>query len=172
VALMNGANEYNAKSPPGAVLARRLSALSHAVDRVRVRPRVDVRRALLFCGAIAMGLGFVAVVFGWYGASHSAYLFQEIPYLISGGLLGVALVTGGGFLFFSAWLVRMIEENRRHADRVARTLDQVDRTLIAVATEAAAAATATFTSRRTNGGPKPMSTATGRGEHGLNGDRH
>ena len=43
----------------------------------------------------------LAIIFGWYGAAHSAYLFQEIPYLISGGLLGVALVAGGGFLFFA-----------------------------------------------------------------------
>lgn len=121
-------------------VSNRLAALSRAVDGVRARPRLDVRQVMLFTGAIAMGLGLVAIVLGWYGASHSAYLFQEIPYLISGGLLGVALVSGGGFLFFAAWFVRMIEENRRHASRVAQTLDNVDRALTAIASEAAAAA--------------------------------
>ena len=58
----------------------------------------------------------------------------------SGGLLGVALVAGGGFLFFAAWLVRLIEDNRRYSARVAQTLDRVDRALAAIATDAAAAA--------------------------------
>jgi len=62
------------------------------------------------------------------------------PLRIVTSLLGVALVAGGGFLFFAAWIVRLLEENRRHAARVERTLDRVDRVLAAVATDAAAAA--------------------------------
>ena len=60
--------------------------------------------------AWAPPLGLVIIVLGWHAASHSAYLFQEIPYLISGGLLGVALVAGGGFLFFRGrgWFLRMM----------------------------------------------------------------
>jgi hypothetical protein len=148
-------------------VASRLAALGRAVEGVRRRPQIDVRRALLVAGASAMGLGLVAIVLGWYGAAHSAYVFQEIPYLISGGLLGVALVAGGGLLFFAAWLVRLIEENRRYAARVEQTLDRVDRALIAVATEAAAAAS--FPARTTNGfdapgtppGPRPSGASAG-----------
>jgi hypothetical protein len=114
-----------------------------------------------------MGLGVVAIILGWYGAAHSAYLFQEVPYLISGGLLGVALVAGGGFLFFAAWLVRMIEENRKYAARMEQTLDRVDRALMAVATDAAAAAS--FAPQTTNGfdghpgtpGPRPSAATAG-----------
>lgn len=118
----------------------RLVALARAMERSRTRRRWDVRQVMLVLGATMMGMGFVAIVLGWYGAAHSAYLFQEVPYLISGGLLGVALVAGGGFLFFAAWLVRLIEESRRAAARVAQTLDRVDRVLGAVANDAAAAA--------------------------------
>lgn len=114
----------------------RLQALGAAVDRVRRRPQLDVRQILLVTGALAMGLGLVAIVLGWYGASHSAYLFQEIPYLISGGLLGVALVAGGGFLFFAAWIIRLIDEQRRFSSRVEQTLEQVDRALTAVVADA------------------------------------
>ncbi len=119
----------NGDASTGRSVASRLSALARGVDRLRTRPKIDMRQGLLFAGAIAMSLGFVAIVLGWYGASHSAYLFQEIPYLISGGLLGVALVAGGGFLFFSAWFVRMLEDNRRFAERVARSLDTIDRAM-------------------------------------------
>ena len=76
-----------------------------------------------------MGLGFVAIILGWYGAAHSSYQFQEIPYLISGGLFGVALVAGGGFLFFAAFLVRMIEENRKFNARVVQTMARLDQVL-------------------------------------------
>lgn len=121
-------------------VSSRLATLARAVERSRGRRQFDVRQIMLFIGSTLMGLGFVAIVLGWYGAAHSAYLFQEVPYLISGGLLGVALVVGGGFLFFAAWLVRLIEDNRRYNARVAQTLDRVDRALTAIATDAAAAA--------------------------------
>jgi hypothetical protein len=121
-------------------VSSRLATLARAVERTRGRRQWDVRQIMLFIGSTLMGLGFVAIVLGWYGAAHSAYLFQEVPYLISGGLLGVALVVGGGFLFFAAWLVRLIEDNRRYTVRVAQTLDRVDRALSAIATDAAAAA--------------------------------
>ncbi|HUO47923.1 MAG TPA: hypothetical protein VMU09_03725 [Acidimicrobiales bacterium] len=121
-------------------ISQRLGTLAEGVHGARGRLRFDIRQLLLVGGAACIGIGFVAVIFGWYGSAHSAYVFQEIPYLISGGLLGVALVAGGGFLFFAAWIVRLLEENRRHAARVERTLDRVDRVLAAVATDAAAAA--------------------------------
>jgi|SRR5579862_91112 len=138
-------------------VASRLAALARAVESNRGRRQFDVRQIMLVVGATFMGLGFVAIVLGWYGSAHSAYLFQEVPYLISGGLLGVALVAGGGFLFFAAFLVRMIEENRRAAARVAQTLDRVDRALMSIATEAAASAA--FPSRVTNGGATETASA-------------
>ena len=89
-------------------ISQRLGTLAQSVHGTRRRLRFDIRQLLLVGGAVCIGIGFVTIVFGWYGAAHSAYLFQEIPYLISGGLLGVALVAGGGFLFFAAWIVRLL----------------------------------------------------------------
>ena len=136
VTLTRGAGAHAHRAPVGA----RLANLARAVEGMRRRPAMDIRKTLLVAGATAMGLGFVAIVLGWYGAAHSAFLFQEVPYLISGGLLGVALVAGGGFLFFAAWLVRMMEDNRRYAARLEQTLVRIDRTLDAVTADAARAA--------------------------------
>ena len=119
-------------------ISSRLVGLAHAVEGTRRGTRFDVRQLMLAAGATSMALGIVAIVLGWYGAAHSSYLFQEIPYLISGGLLGVALVAGGGFLFFASWFVRMIEDNHRYAARVEQTLSRVDHVLGAIATDAAA----------------------------------
>ncbi|MHB8438708.1 MAG: hypothetical protein ACYDD4_06045 [Acidimicrobiales bacterium] len=113
-------------------VSARLQSLARAVEKARTRRKFDVRQIMLILGATAIALGFVAIVLGWLGAANSVYVFQEIPYLISGGLLGVALMAGGGFVFFAAWLVRMIEENRRQAARMNVTLDRVDRLLDAM----------------------------------------
>jgi len=121
-------------------ISNRLAGLARAVEGTRRGSRFDIRQLMLASGATCMALGIVAIVLGWYGAAHSSYLFQEIPYLISGGLLGVALVAGGGFLFFASWFVRMIEDNHRYAARVEQTLSRVDHVLGAIATDAAAAA--------------------------------
>ena len=73
--------------------------------------------------------GFVCILLGWYGAAHSPYLYQEMPYLISGGLLGVALVIGGGILVRSAWSMRQVEEDRRNALAIVRSVDRLERIL-------------------------------------------
>ena len=145
VSLTTRGGAHSQRAPVGT----RLADLARAVERVRGRRAMDVRKTLLVAGSTGMGLGLVVIVLGWYGAAHSPYLFQEVPYLISGGLLGVALVAGGGFLFFSAWLVRMMEDNHRHAARLEQTLARVDRTLDALAAEAARGAG--LASRASNG---------------------
>ena len=91
----------------------RLAALARAVEGSRRRRGADVRSVLLMAGAIAIGLGLVAIALGWYGAAHSPFLFQEVPYVISGGLLGVALVAGGGLCVLSSWVVRVLDAERR-----------------------------------------------------------
>jgi hypothetical protein len=80
-------------------------------------------------GMVTIGFGFVCIVLGWYGASHSPYLYQEIPYLISGGLLGVALVIGGGVLVRCAWSLRQVEEDRRNAVAIVRSVDRLEQVL-------------------------------------------
>ena len=114
----------------------RLSRLASAVDAVR-RGRTDrtVRKIMQVLGMLAIGFGFACIVLGWYGASHSPYLYQEMPYLISGGLLGVALVVGGGILVHSAWSLRQVEEDRRNALAVVRSIDRLERILRTVTQE-------------------------------------
>jgi hypothetical protein len=108
----------------------RLRRLAAAVDGVR-RGRTDrnVRKIMQIVGMLAMVLGFVAIIVGWYGAAHSPYLYQEVPYLISGGLLGVALVIGGGVLVRCAWSLRQVEEDRRNALAIVRSIDRLERIL-------------------------------------------
>jgi hypothetical protein len=71
-------------------------------------------RFLLGVASALMTLGVAAIVVGWLGASDSVYVEEQIPYLISGGQLGLALAVIGSQCFFAYWLTVSIRENRAH----------------------------------------------------------
>jgi hypothetical protein len=120
------ASEHEPTTP----VPTRLQRLAAAIDRARPgRSGRNVRKWLETIGMCLIVFGFVCIILGWYGAAHSPYLYQEVPYLISGGLLGVALVIGGGIFVRSAWSMRQVEEDRRNALAIVRSVDRLERIL-------------------------------------------
>ncbi len=65
----------------------------------------DLVRWMLVPASILLLLGFSAMVLGWVGASRTAREIEQIPYLISGGLVGLGLVVVGALLLASAFWV-------------------------------------------------------------------
>jgi hypothetical protein len=61
--------------------------------------RVHWDRAVAVLAAIG---GAVAIFVGWNGASQTAYPAEQLPYLLSGGLIGVLLFGTGATLWLSA----------------------------------------------------------------------
>ncbi len=51
-------------------------------------------------GAIALGV--VILLIGWLGVSNTVYPAEQLPYIISAGLGGVALIGIGAMLWLSA----------------------------------------------------------------------
>ena len=86
-------------------------------------------RWLLVVGGTAMPLGLLLILLGWYGSAQTALPFEQTPYLISGGLLGLALVVGGGLLYFAYWLTLLVREGRAERERVAQHQDRLERVL-------------------------------------------
>lgn len=87
------------------------------VDDVRTLRvgRTSVRleeRLLMVIGGILAPLGIVVVLLGWWGAARTPYVFEQVPYLVSGGLLGLALVFLGAFLYFAHWMTQLVKESR------------------------------------------------------------
>lgn len=120
--------QHNGDSPTP--VQGRLQRLALVVESARHgRTDRNVRKILQVLGMVAIAFGFVCIILGWYGASHSPYLYQEVPYLISGGLLGIALVFAGGILVHSAWSLRKIEEDRRNTLAIVRSVDRLERIL-------------------------------------------
>lgn len=77
---------------------------------------------LFVSGAVLLPLGLIVIVLGWYGAAHTPYQYDQLSYLVSGGLLGLGLTFCGGFLYFGAWLARIASDNRDTAKRLSDTL--------------------------------------------------
>lgn len=109
----------------------RQERLAGRVARLRSRGGDgSLDRWLLLVGGALMPLGFLLVILGWAGASRTPLLFEQVPYMISGGLLGVALVFAGGFLYFAYWLTLMVRESRTARAELQTSLGRLE-TLLA-----------------------------------------
>lgn len=87
--------------------------LAGRVQGLRRRARSGTfDRWMLVVGGVLASLGVLIVVLGWAGASETHVVFEQIPYLISGGLLGVALVFAGAFVYFAYWLTLIVRDTR------------------------------------------------------------
>lgn len=98
---------------PGAVRTidtEKLAALKTGTASAgpRTVDQVMERAALIM---IPVGLGLILL--GWRGTSQTPWLFEQIPYLISGAVLGAALLIGGGMAYLASWLSRSIAARRQ-----------------------------------------------------------
>ncbi|GAC1313437.1 MAG: hypothetical protein NVSMB12_05090 [Acidimicrobiales bacterium] len=90
-----------------------IDQLAGRVARVRSRASGGgFDRSLLVVGGLLLPLGGLVIVLGWMGASQTVLLFEQIPYLVSGGFLGLALVFAGGFVYFTYWQTLAVREAR------------------------------------------------------------
>ena len=113
--LTNGA-DTDRTDADAAEVAPRDSRLSAGVDRLSQARRslLSHPRLLVSAAAALMTSGICAVLLGWAGAANTTLIEEQVPYLISGGLLGLALATIGALLFFTHWLTVGIKEARQH----------------------------------------------------------
>jgi hypothetical protein len=141
----------------------------HGRDRVaRLRSSVGGLRTraasrgldfyLFLAGAVLVPFGFLVIVLGWFGASHTGYVFDQIPYMISGGLLGLGLVLVGSFAYFAYWLTRMFHQQREQTDRTVAVLERLEARLADLPLASAGGGAA---SAGRNGGTQFVATATG-----------
>jgi hypothetical protein len=94
--------------------------LSEETSRLRSRASIPVDRMFQRMGAVLLGLGLLAIVAGWYGVSHTARAWRQTPYVVSGGILGLALVFIGCFAYFAYWLTRLVEQTHRQTAALER----------------------------------------------------
>ena len=96
---------------PGSVAESRRARFRASVRDLAERSTSDdLIRWMLVPGSLAVGFGFVLMAVGWYGASHTAREVEQIPYLISGGLVGLGLVVVGGLLLASTFWIAVLRK--------------------------------------------------------------
>jgi hypothetical protein len=86
--------------------------------------KLNERILMVLAGVIAP-LGLILVILGWYGASHTPYLFEQVPYLISGGLLGIGLLFLGSFFYFAHWITELVKEHRAQSSAIVEALQRL-----------------------------------------------
>jgi len=74
--------------------------------------------------AVAVGViaaGLLVLLIGWVGISGRAYPAEQLPYLLSGGLFGVALIGIGA----TVWLSADAHDEWRKLDKVEHLLQEL-----------------------------------------------
>lgn len=97
----------------------RRARFREAVGGLATRARSgDLLKTLVLPAALMVTAGFALMLLGWWGAAHTHRQIEQIPYLISGGLVGLGLVVVGGLLLATTmWLASL---QRMHAQAEAR----------------------------------------------------
>ena len=78
-------------------------------------------------GWALVGAGLVAIFLGWFGVSGQALVAKQLPYLVSGGILGVALVSMGAFVLGT----EDIRKDSGRLDRLERLVNELHAVLLA-----------------------------------------
>jgi hypothetical protein len=96
--------------------------------------KIDVRSTWqVAAGAFMIPLGIVVILIAWYGSAHTAYVQQQIPYLVSGSFIGLGLMVVGGLLYWAHWLYRIYDQaDLNHAAALARQEELLERLIDAV----------------------------------------
>ncbi len=91
---------------------------------IQDRRRARMRSGLGLVGTMLMTAGIAAILFAWWGVAHTGYVWEQIPYVVSGGMLGLGLIGVGGFLYFGSWLTKLVEEQRQTAHMLRLLLEE------------------------------------------------
>lgn len=108
----------------GTPIEEREARLSDGADELESKGRQSIfahPRFLLTVSAALMTLGLLIILLGWIGAARSTLVEEQIPYLISGGLFGLALALIGAVTLFAHWQTVQIKERR--AQEIQRRAD-------------------------------------------------
>jgi hypothetical protein len=104
-----------------------------------------------YLGWILLALGAIAIFLGWFGVSGQSLTAKQLPYLVSGGLAGLALIVVGAVFLATDNLHRQIAR----LEGVERKVDDLYALLVLEPAPSAAAPTSSASSPS----PPPAATA-------------
>jgi hypothetical protein len=87
------------------------------------RDKVDLRNTWqVVAGSVLVPLGVVLILIAWYGSAHTAFVQQQIPYLVSGSFAGLGCMVLGGLLYWAHWLYRIFDQSDQQHEEQMRAL--------------------------------------------------
>lgn len=86
-------------------------------------------RTLMIIGGILAPIGLLLVLLGWWGAAHTPNLYEQIPYVASGGLFGLGLVFLGAFFYFAHWITELVKESRGQSAAMIEAIARLEETV-------------------------------------------
>lgn len=100
-------------------------------------PKADREAMLLKVGFGLVVAGILSILVAWFQAAGTGLASEQIPYAISGGLIGLSLVILGSALIirfslarlFRFWLARIIYEHQVQTDRTVEALGRIESAL-------------------------------------------
>ena len=110
------ASDTHAVLVSGSTMDEREQRLADGADEL-AGERTSVmggRNVLLIASGALVTAGLSAILLAWFGAARSTLIEEQVPYLISGGLFGLALAVVGAVTYFAYWLTVLIREAREH----------------------------------------------------------
>jgi len=116
----------------------RIQNFTQEIGEMRLRgARADRERLLLVIGSVMLVLGLGLAVVGGFQASGTTDMGDQIAFLATGTLIGLALVIAGTALFvrysiarfMRFWLIRLVHEHRSETDRVVTALKSIEERL-------------------------------------------
>jgi multisubunit Na+/H+ antiporter MnhG subunit len=136
--------------------AVRLARLTVGLQQAQVDRAAWFReRVLAILAGVLVPLGVILVLIGWHGASRTSNVYEQVPYLISGGELGQTLALVGALCYFAHWLTALVKEHRAQGAAIVAAITHLEYTLAqAMGTAAPGAVTAAV-------GPALVATARG-----------
>ncbi len=125
-------HESSTKSDEGALRSERFRDDVGTLDVPTPSTSSESRWLYGGVGLVLVGVVFIAV--GYWGASGTADPAQQLPYMLSGGAVGLALVVVGAFLvgrysmarLLRYWLALLVAEHRAQTDRLVEALEARD----------------------------------------------
>ncbi len=117
---------------PNAQGRSRVDEFEQGVAGLEVPATPPAHESWLLWGGIALvAIGMLVVFSGYWGASGTANVADQLPYMLSGGAIGLALVVVGAVLIgrysmaklFRFWLALLVAEHRTQTDRLIEALE-------------------------------------------------
>lgn len=109
-----------------------LDELRSSVSKIRIARLRWSDSWLLIIGSVLLPLGIGLILLGWYGSAQTTLDWEQTPYLISGGLLGLGFLGIGTAMYFSYWMTRLVRNtelasarDREHQQKIEALLTEI-----------------------------------------------